>query len=86
MVEIGLCIIDHLLSRPLINFNRWYEPSELYGHQLVKNFKGLGSLQVPVSINSFDFRDIEHPQQKDDHTVRILGLGDSFTFGWGRFS
>jgi lysophospholipase L1-like esterase len=83
MVEIGLRIVDHPLSRPLINFNRWYEPSELYGHQLVKNFEGLGPLQVPVRINSFGFRDIEHSKQKDDHTVRILGLGDSFTFGWG---
>ena len=80
MIEIGLRIVDHPLSRPLINFNRWYEPSELYGHQLVKNFEGLGPLQVPVRINSFGFRDIEHSKHKDDQTVRILGLGDSFTF------
>lgn len=83
MVEIGLRLVDHPLSRPVINFNRWYESSELYGHQLVKNFEGLGPLQVPVKINSFGFRDIEHPKHKDDQTVRILGLGDSFTFGWG---
>lgn len=83
LVEIGLRIIDHPFSRPLINFNRWYEPSELYGHQLVRNFEGLGPLQVPVKINSFGFRDIEHPKHKDDQTIRILGLGDSFTFGWG---
>ena len=42
VVEMGLRIVDHPLSRPLINFNRWYEPSELYGHQLVKSFEGLG--------------------------------------------
>ena len=83
IAELGLRILDHPLSRPLVNFNRWYEPSELYGHQLVKNFEGLGPLQVPVRINSFGFRDIEHPKHKDHHTVRILGLGDSFTFGWG---
>jgi len=83
MVEISLRIIDYPLSRPLINFNHWYEPSDLYGHQLVKNFEGLGPLQVPVRINSFGFRDGEHPKHKDDQTVRILGLGDSFTFGWG---
>ncbi len=83
MVEIGLRIVDHPLSRPLINFNRWYEPSELYGHQLVKNFEGLGPLQVPVKINSDGFRDIERHTSKDGQTIRILGLGDSFTFGWG---
>ncbi|MGZ8404373.1 MAG: SGNH/GDSL hydrolase family protein [Nitrospira sp.] len=83
MVEIGLRIVDHPLSRPLINFNSWYEPSELYGHQLVKNFGGLAPLQVPVKINSLGFRDLERPTQKNDDTIRILGLGDSFTFGWG---
>jgi len=83
VVEIGLRMVDHPLSRPLINFNRWYEPSELYGHQLVKSFEGLGPLQVPVKINSHGFRDVEHPIGKLDGSVRILGLGDSFTFGWG---
>ncbi|MBX3303710.1 MAG: SGNH/GDSL hydrolase family protein [Nitrospira sp.] len=83
IVEIGLRIVDHPLSRPLINFNRWYELSERYGHQLVKNFEGLGPLQVPVKINSDGFRDIERHKSKDGRTIRILGLGDSFTFGWG---
>lgn len=83
IVEIGLRIVDHPLSRPLINFNRWYEPSELYGHQLVKNFKGLGPLHIPVKSNSDGFRDIVHHASKGGQTIRILGLGDSFTFGWG---
>lgn len=83
IAEIGLRILDHPLSRPLVNFNRWYEPSELYGHQLVKSFEGVGPLQVPVKINSLRFRDVEHTIRKDDGTIRILGLGDSFTFGWG---
>jgi len=86
MVELGLRIIDHPLSRPLINFNRWYEPSELYGHQLVKNFEGLGPLQVPVRINSFGFRDSEHPKHKDDHKVRIPGLRRLFHIRMGCFS
>ncbi|MDH5741707.1 MAG: SGNH/GDSL hydrolase family protein [Nitrospira sp.] len=83
IVEIGLRIVDHPLSRPLINFNRWYEPSELYGHQLVKNFEGLGPLHIPVTINSDGFRSIDHRTSKDNQIIRILGLGDSFTFGWG---
>jgi lysophospholipase L1-like esterase len=81
--EVALRIIDHPLSRPVIDFNRWYEPSELYGHQLVKNFEGPGPLHVPVKINSVGFRDAEHARTKDVGTIRILGLGDSFTFGWG---
>lgn len=83
VVEIGLRIVDHPLSKPLVDFNHWYEPSALYGHQLAKDFEGLGPLQVPVKINSLGFRDVEHRKDKDDQTIRILGLGDSFTFGWG---
>ena len=44
IIEIGLRIVDHPLSRPLINFNRWHEPSELYSHQLVRNFESLGPI------------------------------------------
>lgn len=83
IVELGLRLVDHPLSLPLVNFNRWYEPSKLYGHQLVKAFEGLGPLHVPVKINSFGFRDVEHPKTNHNRTIRILGLGDSFTFGWG---
>jgi hypothetical protein len=83
LAEIGVRFLDHPLSRPVVNFNHWYEPSELYGHQLVKSFEGLGPLQVPVQINFDGFRDGEHPLIKDDGAIRILGLGDSFTFGWG---
>jgi len=83
IVEIGLRLFDHPLSRPKINFNRWYEPSDRYGHQLVKNFEGLGPLNISVRINSDGFRDSGHHPSKGGQTIRILGLGDSFTFGWG---
>lgn len=33
--------------------------------------------------NGFGFRDVEHPLDKSDGTFRILGLGDSFTYGVG---
>ncbi len=81
--ELGLRIVDHPWSKPLIDFNRWYEPSERYGHQLVKGFEGPGPLHVPVTINSLGFRDSEHVKTKEPGVVRVLGLGDSFTFGWG---
>ena len=33
--------------------------------------------------NSFGFRDVEHTLHKDKNVFRILGLGDSFTYGVG---
>jgi lysophospholipase L1-like esterase len=33
--------------------------------------------------NSLGYRDVEHRQQKADGSFRILGLGDSFTYGVG---
>ena len=78
-----LRILDHPLSRPYVNYSRWYEPSDLFGHQLVPNFEGYGPLNVLVKTNSAGFRDREHAKVKKRGTLRILGLGDSFTFGWG---
>ena len=38
---------------------------------------------VPVTINSLGLRDYEIQIPKPPHTVRILALGDSITFGYG---
>ena len=39
---------------------------------------------VNVKINSVGLRDYEYPFEKNDSTLRILVLGDSQTFGWGK--
>jgi len=38
---------------------------------------------VPVEVNSFGLRDDEFPIQKPPGEVRVLAVGDSFTYGWG---
>ena len=39
--------------------------------------------RVPVSINSLGMRDVERPLAKRAGVFRIVGLGDSWAFGWG---
>jgi lysophospholipase L1-like esterase len=36
-----------------------------------------------ISINSDNFRDREYTIEKLNDTIRVIALGDSFTFGWG---
>ena len=83
IVEVGLRVIDHPLSKAHVDYARWYRSSEYFGHELIPNFEGLGPLGVPVKINSHGFRDNEHVREKPPGIIRVLGLGDSFTFGWG---
>lgn len=81
--EVCLRIIDHPLSRPYIDYVAWYEPSNLYGHQLVPGFEGFGPLNIPVKVSAQGFRDQEHSIEKRGDAIRVLALGDSFLFGWG---
>jgi GDSL-like lipase/acylhydrolase family protein len=81
--EIVLRIANHPLAKAHVDYSMWYRPSEYFGHELIPNFEGLGPLGVPVKINSFGFRDEEHERKKPNGTIRVLCLGDSFTFGWG---
>lgn len=83
LCELTLRIIDHPLARPHVDYAAWYKPSEYYGHELVADFEGFGPLNVPVKINDSGFRDTAHTKEKVPGVVRILGLGDSFMFGWG---
>jgi lysophospholipase L1-like esterase len=41
------------------------------------------SIDAPVSINSAGLRDDEIPREKPDGEIRVLALGDSFTFALG---
>ena len=76
-----LRLIDHPLSRPYLR--SYIEPSSLLGTRLVPDFEGFGPLDVVLKVNSQGFRDFEHQWEKESQSIRIVGLGDSFTFGWG---
>ena len=82
--EAMLRFVDHPWSKPFIDAKEWQEPSDVLGYTMASNFEGRGPLDVWVKTNSQGFRDDgEHPWTKSPGVIRILGLGDSFTFGWG---
>lgn len=64
-----------------------YEGHEKMGYVFKPNFKGYFPnppfQNIAIEINSKGLRDIEHEYQKKGGTTRILGLGDSITFGSG---
>jgi lysophospholipase L1-like esterase len=79
-----LRIVDHPLSKPFVDRNTWQEPSDILGFKMAPNFEGIGPVGSWVKTNSEGVRDnVEHPWVKDSGTIRILGIGDSFAFGWG---
>jgi lysophospholipase L1-like esterase len=81
--ELALRVIDHPLAQAHVDYAAWYRPSEHFGHELVPGFEGFGPLNVPIKINVNGFRDGEHATERPSDVLRILGLGDSFLFGWG---
>ena len=84
MGESFLRMIDHPWAQPFVDANEWQEPSEMLGFTMAPNFQGRGPLDIWVETNSQGFRDDgEHSWAPPPNTLRILGLGDSFTFGWG---
>jgi len=81
--ELALRVVDHPLAQAHVDYVAWYRPSEYFGHELVPGFEGFGPLNILIKINANGFRDGEHAAKKPSDVVRILGLGDSFLFGWG---
>ena len=79
-----LRMVDHPLSKPFVDRNTWQEPSDILGFKMAPNFEGVGPVGSWVKTNSRGIRDdVEHQWTKPPGTIRILGVGDSFAFGWG---
>lgn len=80
--EMALRIIDLPMAREP-ELKQWRRPSPTLGWELIPNLKGRGHLGSNIEINSHGLRDVEHSWDKAHGTYRILGLGDSFAFGYG---
>ena len=68
---------------PLTGFHE-YDPE--LGWKLIPDYRSRfvhRDFNVEVRTNSDGLRDEEYSTQKNDDTIRVVSLGDSFTWGWG---
>jgi hypothetical protein len=52
-------------------------------HPSIETSQTIGSTRIPIFINEKGLRDKRPVGEKDQQEIRVLCLGDSFTFGWG---
>jgi lysophospholipase L1-like esterase len=78
--EAGLRILDPPLAK-VSKLENWRVPSEILGWELIPHMKSKDIFGVPIEINSHGLRDVERSWEKAEGEYRILGLGDSFTYG-----
>jgi lysophospholipase L1-like esterase len=76
-----LRIVEPSWAKPVLK--TWIEPADGLGWRLPPNFEGRGIFSEYIRTNENGLRDVEHSVEKEPGTLRILGVGDSFTFGWG---
>jgi lysophospholipase L1-like esterase len=70
-----LRIVDAPMSLPILK--DMTRPSDVLGYQLVPLLR-----DRRIEINSHGLRDKEHSWEKPEGSKRLLGIGDSFTFGY----
>jgi len=95
-VSVFCFLVLEIVARSIIKEkkNSWYGyppglflPDDTKGFVYKPHFKGLFPNEpftdISININSKGLRDVEHEYEKPPGTIRILGLGDSVTFGAG---
>ena len=75
LAEIFLCVLNPPMALP--SLKHITQPSGLLGYQLVPLLRDKN-----IRTNSHGLRDREREWEKPKGIKRILGLGDSFTFGY----
>ncbi len=76
-------LAPYLPSRFLNRVQDEYLPYKPCPNSVVETWSYTGEYNYEFRHNSLGFRDTEHKIQKDEGVFRILGIGDSFTYGQG---
>jgi hypothetical protein len=87
LISLVLCEVVIRMAAPqrLDNNLALYESDDALVFRMQPNFQGVYSsyeFSVPVALNSSGFRDREFGSKREG-AIRIVGVGDSFTFGNG---
>ena len=75
VAEVALRLLDLPISRPTLR--KIVEPSKVLGYQMTPLLRDMN-----IRTNSQGMRDEEHSFIKPYGIKRVLGIGDSFTFGY----
>lgn len=78
--------VTRLVMPNSVRLRLMHQPDERLGYKLVPNYEmdhQTSDFESHIKISSEGLRDYEHQKNKDSSTIRILILGDSFTFGVG---
>lgn len=78
--------VTRLVMPNSVRLRLMHQPDERLGYRLAPNYEmrhQTSDFDSHIKINSEGLRDYEHQKNKDSSTIRILVLGDSFTFGVG---
>lgn len=78
-IEFGIRLWNPPLARPL--YHQLHRPSATYLWELTPGADGIGGFGEAYHVNAQGCRDYGHDRQRPDNPLRVMVIGDSFTFG-----
>ena len=75
-------VISVVTAEVALRIYNYFDPLPIFYDHSYNRFRGKPFAQTPgFRLNSKGFKDVEFQKQKSAGTFRILGIGDSFTYG-----
>lgn len=75
-------LISFCTAEAALRIYNHFDPLPIFYDYSYNRFRGKPFAQTPgFRLNSKGFKDVEYQKEKKEGTFRILGIGDSFTYG-----